>query len=301
MAAFRNVALLGATGNLGTEILAALNTAGFNVTAIQRKDSKNVATGAAKSIKVDLANASELAEAFKGQDVVVSTVPTPKLVAEKAWIDAAVSAQVKRIVPSEFSTNMEVETSQTLPILKDKLEIRKYVEGLASSGKIEWTSINNGPFLVNFLWLSGWMGPNPKTKTTTLHDGGEKIVCSSTLERIGESVAKVLLPEHAESTKNKSIYVYSAAISEKQMSGIVSKVLGTELKETNVSISSVVKETNDALAKGNTSKIMNFYIPFCFSEEYRGDFRYQAWNQKLGLKEMTNQEVEDLVKGWLSG
>lgn len=107
------------------------------MTAIQRKDSTNVASGAAKSIKVDLTSEPSLADAFKGQDVVVSAVPNPVLANEKIWMDAAVSAGVKRIVLSEYSTNMDNKQSQTLPIIKDKLETRKYAENLGLSGKIE--------------------------------------------------------------------------------------------------------------------------------------------------------------------
>ncbi|KAH6683846.1 hypothetical protein B0J14DRAFT_71 [Halenospora varia] len=296
---FRNVALLGATGNLGSKILAALNAAGYTVTAIQRKDSKNVAQRAAKSIKVDLSNGPELAEAFKGQDVVVSAVPNPKLETEKIWMDAAISANIKRIVPSEYSTNLEVAPSQKLPIVKDKMEIRRYVEELANSGKIEWTSINNGPFMVNYLWLSGWMGPNPTTKVTTYHDGGDKIVASSTLERIGEAVAKVLTLEHAESTKNKPIYIYSAAISERKMTRVLEKVMGIKFEERRMKISDLVDEADEALKKGDYSKMMNYYMPFCFTDEYRGDFRYQAWNEKLGLKVMTDSEIEDMARSWI--
>ncbi|TVY82386.1 putative pinoresinol-lariciresinol reductase [Lachnellula suecica] len=297
---FRSVALLGATGNLGSKILAALNTAGYTVTAIQRKDSKNVASGAANSLKVDLTSESGLTEAFKGQDVVVSAVPNPVLATEKVWMDAAVSAGVKRIVLSEYSTNLETKLSQALPIVKDKLEIRKYAETLGSSGKIGWSSVNGGPFFVPFIWTSGWMGANPKTKKASYHDGGNKIVCTSTLERIGESVAKILAPEHAAETKNKSIYTYSAPVSERKITDIIAKITGSNFSETNSSIDEVTKDAFAAFEKGDMSKMMHFYIPFCFGDGYGGDFRDQAWNEKLGLKEMSDKEVEDMFRSFLS-
>jgi len=80
-------------------------------------------------------------------------------------MQAAIAAGVKRIVLSEFSTNIETELSRKLPIVKDKMEIRKYVEEITKDGKIEWSSVNNGPFFVPWLLLSGWLGPNPKTGT----------------------------------------------------------------------------------------------------------------------------------------
>ncbi|PQE25306.1 isoflavone reductase family protein [Rutstroemia sp. NJR-2017a BBW] len=296
---FRNIALLGATGNLGSKILVALKNAGFTVTAIQRKESTNVPADGVKSIKVDLTSGSDLTAAFKGQDVVVSATPNPRLDTEKIWMEAALNAGVKRIVPSEYSTNLETEAAKTLPIVTDKLAIRKYVQDLTSSGKIDWTSVNNGPFFLSWLWLSGWMGPNPKTKTATIHDDGEAIVCTSSLERIAEGVAKALSSEHADETKNKPIYVYTTAMSERKMIDIVAKISGDKFQETKLSIATITKEAFEALKRGDESKKMNFYVPFCFGSEYRGDFRYQAWNEKLGLKELTDAELEETIKRWL--
>jgi len=102
--------------------------------AVQRKDSTNIPNGAAKSLKVDLSSESDLTSAFKGQDVVVSAMPYPRLATDKIWINAAISAGVKRIVPSEFSTNLENELSRALPIVANKIEIRKYVEDIAKEG-----------------------------------------------------------------------------------------------------------------------------------------------------------------------
>jgi len=289
-----------ATGNLGSNILTALNNAGYIVTAIQRKESKNVAVGASKSIKVDLTSESGLIDAFKGQDVVVSATPNPVLATEKIWMDAAVSAGVKRIFLSEYSTNMDNKKSQTLPIIHDKLQTRRYAEELGSSGKIGWSSVNNGPFFIPYIWTMGWMGANLKAKTALFHDGGNKIVCASTLERIGETVAKILAPEHAEDTKNKSIYTYSAAVSERKITNIISKVTGLDFPATEVSVDEVTNDAFAAFENGDNSKNMQFYIPFCWGDGYGGDFRSQAWNEKLGLKELGDEEIEELFRQWLS-
>jgi putative NADH-flavin reductase len=275
-----------------------LNTAGFTVTAIQRADSTNSAPTASKSIKVDLSSPSALTSAFRNQDVVVSAVPNPRLSTEKIWIEAAISAGVKRIIPSEYSTNLETALSRKLPIVQEKLEIREYVEGLGKEGKIEWTSINNGPFFVQWIWLSGFIGPDVKNKKATWHDGGEKIVATSTLERIGEGVARSLLDEYKDETRNKPIYVYSAAMSEKKMAGIVTRLSGIEFQGREASIEEITRKAFED-DKGDGSHDFNFYIPFCFGEGYGGDFRYLSWNEKLGLKEMSEGEVEGLVKGWL--
>jgi NmrA-like family len=255
--------------------------------------------GAAKSLKVDLGSERDLTSAFKGQDVVVSALPAPRLASDKIWMSAAISAGVKRIIPSEFSTNLESKLSQKLPIVADKVKIRNYVENLAADGKIEWTSVNNGPFAVPFIWLSGWLGPGIVSKTATIHDSGDQIVCTSTIERIGEAVAKSLLPEHAEATRNKPIYIYSAAVSERQVTKLASKLTGIEFKEKHLSIETITREAFEAVEKGDMSKMGNFYVPFCFGDGYGGDFRDRAANEMLGLKEMTEAELEETMKGWL--
>jgi hypothetical protein len=123
------------------------------------------------------------------------------------------------------------------------------------------------------------------------------VVATSTLERIGEGVAASLL--HPDITRNKPVYVYSTTISERGLSKIVTKLTGQDFKETTVTIASVLKEAEEALAKGDYSKMMDFYIPFCFGEGYGGDFRSQTMNKELGLKVMSESEVESMVKGWL--
>lgn len=199
---------------------------------------------------------------------------------------------------------MDNPLAQKLPIIKDKLEIRAFVEGLGNEGKIEWSSVNNGPFFVPFIWLSGWMGPNPKTKTATYHDGGHRFVGTSTLERIGEGVAASLTAENASKTKNRTSYVYSTALSERKVTDIVSNLLGgVEFERKNLSVERLTKEAFDAHEKDpeKGDHLHNFYIPFCFGEGYGGDFRDISANKELGLKEMSEEEVEDEFRKALKG
>jgi penicillin-binding protein-related factor A (putative recombinase) len=62
-------------------------------------------------------------------------------------VDAAIEAGVKRIVLSEYSSNLEAKAKDVnLVIVKDKFEIRNYVEETTQNTNTEWSSINNGPF-----------------------------------------------------------------------------------------------------------------------------------------------------------
>lgn len=120
---------------------------------------------------------------------------------------------------------------------------------------------------------------------------GDRGVCTSTLEWTAEGVARVLSSERSEAMKNKPIYIYSAPVSERKVTSIVSKIKETEFKETDLSIDAITKEAFKALEKGDKSTNMNFYAPFCYEEGYGGDSRYQAWNEKLGLRGITDGEL----------
>jgi hypothetical protein len=61
----------------------------------------------------------------------------------------------------------------------------------------------------------------------------------------------------------------------------------------------MTEESTKASEKGDNSKMATFYVAFYYGEEYRGDFRYQAWNDELGLKEITDEEIEEMIRGWL--
>jgi uncharacterized protein len=68
------VALIGASGNIGSQILAELRACGHSVTAIARNPEK-IATGSGvTSVRADIADAAALAAALRGHDAVISAV-----------------------------------------------------------------------------------------------------------------------------------------------------------------------------------------------------------------------------------
>ncbi len=72
---YKNVLLIGASGNLGKSILSALRAdSTFNVTVLSRADSAATFSSDVKVIKADYSNKDALVKAFTGQDVVISAV-----------------------------------------------------------------------------------------------------------------------------------------------------------------------------------------------------------------------------------
>ncbi|KAI8310025.1 hypothetical protein K4K59_008739 [Colletotrichum sp. SAR11_240] len=299
----RNVALLGATGTLGPHLLKALTGAGHSVTVIQRKESTKEPPQGVKSVKIDLTSFDDLVSVFKGQDVFLSAVPNPTLASYKVIIDAAIAASVKRIIPSEFTTNLDTPLSRKLPHVLGKVEVREYLESVVpASPSTTWTSINNGAFLELCLKF-GILGPNLMQKTATFHDGGEKVVGASLLPDIGTALVKILEPGHFEETANKPVYFYSAAISEKMLTRLASEATGIDFGSVedgripNLKVEDMVRDANERLAKGDKSAMITYYFPMMYSEGYGGtDFQKLSWNEKLGLRVLSQDDLKELFK-----
>lgn len=77
----------------------------------------------------------------------------------KKIIDAAVTAGVKRFIPSEFSGNMENKENITIiSIFADRVAVGEYLkEKAASNPDFSYSIVSNGPFYdwvsVDFLYL----------------------------------------------------------------------------------------------------------------------------------------------------
>jgi putative NADH-flavin reductase len=68
------VALIGASGNIGSQILSELRSRGHEVTAIARNPEKIAAAAGVKPVGADVGDASALASALRGHDAVISSV-----------------------------------------------------------------------------------------------------------------------------------------------------------------------------------------------------------------------------------
>jgi putative NADH-flavin reductase len=68
------VAVIGASGRAGSEIIKELSARGHTITAIARDASKIAAQPGVTAVSVDAANGPALAEALKGHDVAVSSI-----------------------------------------------------------------------------------------------------------------------------------------------------------------------------------------------------------------------------------
>lgn len=89
----------------------------------------------------------ELVEILEGQDAVISTVGATGFSDQKALIDAAIKAGVKRFIPSELSTNtLSAAVRELVPVFEAKKAILDYLIEKESTG-LTWTGLAGGPLL----------------------------------------------------------------------------------------------------------------------------------------------------------
>jgi uncharacterized protein YbjT (DUF2867 family) len=119
------------------------------VTVLSRAESTKTFPSGVKVIKSDY-SPSSLESAFKGQDAVISLVGNTGFAGQKAFVDAAIAAGVKRFVPSEFgSDTASARLRELVPIFNAKRAIINYAKTKEGSG-LTWTGFITGPF---FDWV----------------------------------------------------------------------------------------------------------------------------------------------------
>ncbi len=141
-----NVALVGATGNIGSKVLAELVSRGHSVTAIARNPDKVPANARVKAVASDANDPGALAAILKGHDAVVSSLPFAPGLSEKT-IAAVRQSGVRRYIMVGGAGSLEVAPGK---MLKDTLTLPDAVraiidEGTASLGRLrkedvlDWT------------------------------------------------------------------------------------------------------------------------------------------------------------------
>lgn len=266
-------------------------TAGFTVTVLSRSGSTSSLPSGVKVVQVDYDSQDSLVAALRGQDVFVSNIPNhgdqPKL------IDAAIAAGVKRFLPSEFGSNIAGnENVQKLPVFQGKLKTQGYLQD--KKDQISYTLVVTGAFLdwglkVGFL-------VNVKGGATRIFNGGDEPRSMTTLDDIGKAVVGVL--RHPEETKNRTVYVHSATVSQNQLLELAKRKnpsLAPEVQE--VDTRDVLKDSHDALGQKDAdigTAMRGFIVVSIFQDGYGGLFAKND-NELLGIDEKSDSELEALV------
>ncbi|KAK0707800.1 hypothetical protein B0H67DRAFT_636535 [Lasiosphaeris hirsuta] len=297
---FPSVALIGASGNLGPALLQALREAQppfESITILTRAPPTN--PGAFLSdvqVKVvDYASAESVAAALAGVDAIVSSVPARSVAAQKIIIDAAISAGVKFIVPSEFGLASSDEKLNTdFENWRGKHEVQKYLSGLRADGKIDYALLFTGLFLD---WgMEGTHGIllDPKNKRVQLWDGGNTPISFTTVRSIGKSVVGVLGGKAAGKTE---VRVKDINLTQRRVYELATKVVGEEgWHVTEFDTIQGVAAAKENIKNGKPDFTMAFLKRAVAVGGYGSLWDTEEDDsQSLGLREWTEQDVTDLI------
>lgn len=293
----QNVALAGATGNLGEPILKALLSSGnFNVTALTREGSNSTFPPNVTVARVDYGSISNLTEALKGQDAFISTVGTAGVGQQQKLVDAALAAGVKRFIPSEFGCDTTNPNSANLPVYKAKVEMQQCLEDKCKGSCMTYTLVLNNAFLdwgikVGFLI-------DLKEKKMTRYDGGERRFSTTLLSTIAQGVVGVL--NHPEETANTAVRIHDLILTQNKMLAMAKKAVGgqgwtVDDKTTVENEEEAYKMLQNGEGESRGPAMIKFLMSGVFREGYGGAFE-QNDNTLLGIEGMSEHQVEELMK-----
>ncbi|KAF6819634.1 nmrA-like family protein [Colletotrichum musicola] len=198
----RTVAIVGANGTLGTQLLCSLLQAGtFDVTVIKRAGSASPPPPGARIATVD----AEFS--FEDPD------------AHLRLARAAAAAGVKLYIPADFgSVDAENPRARELVALyRHKLAVRELCQQLAEAhGHFSWTGFVCGHF---FEWglREHLFHTDLAERTIEILDGGRHRASATTLRRVGEAVVRILNLHGSEAIRNRTLFLQSFCITQLEL------------------------------------------------------------------------------------
>ena len=292
------VAVIGASGTLGAVALRKLLEADtFSVTVIRRAGSSSTFPENLKVMDVDYSSVDSLKSAFKGQDSILSLVPTFAVDAQQAFIDAAVEAGVSRFIPSEFSANLTHPNARTLPVFAPKVKIQEYLVEKAKNTGLTYT----------FIYCGGWLDAGSHRSflisstgdTTNIFDGGDVTFSASTLDTVASAIVATLA--HLPETKNRSIHVHSLVTTQNHLLALAKEVAPEKPWHTvNLKLEDLTAKANVRLANG----LVDFetFAPYIFRAIFDPSFGAcydRTDNQLLGITYSSDEDVKDILRDLL--
>ncbi|KEF53485.1 uncharacterized protein A1O9_10460 [Exophiala aquamarina CBS 119918] len=294
------IALAGATGNLGVPILKALLEGQFSVTVLSRRggnSSKLTSHPNLKIEEVDFDCVQSLTAALQGVEVVVSCVSTLAIGNQNSLIDASVAAGVKRFVPAEFGMDSLNPLCAQLPVCAPKVATQRYLhEKCLAYPEFSWTGIANGLFL-DWGMKVGFI-VNPYRHAATHYNGGDVPFSATKLADVVKAVLAIIHKQ--EQTANRLLYIQSTLITQNQLIQYTKDIDGKEWHTQERNTEEIRKESLVALANGDLMAAMDgFCVAASWNADYGCDFSNHLDNEELGLKLLDEPGLRLLVQGIL--
>ncbi|KAJ4992903.1 NmrA-like family protein [Stagonosporopsis vannaccii] len=305
----KNIAILGARGNVGSAIMKELaaNCPKVNVTAISRSTVPcTLQAGTNFTLKTtEYTSLSSLIKAFSGQDAIVNCITggATQYDASKLIIDAAVEAGVKFFFTNEFVGHIDSPQYRRMPeaFVGAKFRIREYLRELAVAGKLTWTSLNGGPFFDMWL-MKGPAGIDVKNHQARIYGTGNNPLFWTPLPIIAQAAVNML--RTPEAVANRPIYVCpfrKGELTQRSLLATVERVLASSFTVEEVDVARINRNARIALERGEGGKAMKGLAVSnqFYEEDSGGDFSHRIENDVVGVKFMTVEEaVRDALASW---
>lgn len=283
--------VLQATGNLGPAVLKELLSAGFEVTVLSRSTNHNLGDRV-RVAQVDYSSIESLKTALLGQDALVITLGHIGLEPHMNLVNAAVSANVKRIIPSEFGSDTTNPNAAASPVFADKVAIQKHLKEVTNTNTTtSYTLVINGPF---FDWgLQAKFLVDLTSPTPEIYDGGNRKFSTTTLAGVGQAIAGVL--KNLDATRNKAVFVESAEVSQKELLAIAGKQVSPQDVSTKDLEKAAFSELQKPAPNGRLIAF-NFLKRVIFGEGCGSQFSANKLsNDLLGVHKLSEAEIRDIV------
>lgn len=311
-------------------MLAALLRANFTVTVLTRTSSTHTFPPSVTVAPVDYTDLSSLISALHGQDALVSTVTTEAVALQRNLIDAAITAGVRRFVPSEFGSDTFNPRTRKLPVYAQKVAVQEYLveavrraevdaeaaaaaaaaaagarkgkgdrsgDGEVKAETMTYTLVINNVFLdwglaANFIL-------NLAERRAELYDGGARVFSTTTLATVAKAVVGVL--RKPAETKNRAVYIQDVATTQRELLALAQKFTpGEEWTVQEVDTGSVEKWAYEELRKPEGERelwpaMFGFLKRAIWAEGYGGRFE-RLDNEILGLEERGEEWLAEVVR-----
>lgn len=297
------IALAGATGNLGVSILKALLEASYSVTVLSRKGGNSSALNPHPNLTIKEVNfdcVESLTSALSGAEVVISCLATLAIGSQNPLIDASVAVGVRRFIPAEFGMDSANPLCAQLPVRVPKVDTRKYLlEQSKLNPGITYTAVANGLFLDWGLKMNLIL--NLTEHSATLYNGGDVPFSTTNISDVAKAVLGII--RYQPQTANRSVYIQSALVTQLQLIQYAKEIDGKDWSINIKDTEDIKKESLAELAKGSQGNVDAAMLGFCFcgslSTEYGSDFSDRLDNVLLGVKELSSIELRELVASYL--
>ena len=216
--------------------------------------------------------------------------------AQKALVDGALAAGVRRFLPSEFGSNLDNPKTRTLPIFAPKIETQQYLAERARDTGLTWTLVYNGACLdwgLKHKFIADVSGAAP----TTVYDGGDLPFSTTTLGSVADGVVGILT--HPDETANRSVRIQNAVITQNKLLELARRAApGKKFEVAPKSLDEVIAAADARLAKGlfDVPTLLSYLFRAVFDPQYGGVFTGNTDNELLGVKELSEDEIFEIVK-----